>query len=208
MTLAIEHILRKKTITNYLEQKGHFPAKRLSSGRLSYICPFPDHNEKKPSFIVWTEAEYENFHCFGCQRHNNIIHLVSFMEGITLGESIRKLAEGLEITFLEDGKYSVDMMIKECSNPALSPIGPEMDLGIHMMSLSSLCRSYLESVEFNEVECGIIDKLWSIVDSDIANFEIESIEETLQNITEVLRVRREKFENLKLEKLRGEYAGS
>ena len=49
-----------------MEKKGHFPVKNLTGGRLSYLCPLPWHAESKPSFVVWTNSEYENFYCFGC----------------------------------------------------------------------------------------------------------------------------------------------
>lgn len=31
-------------------------------------CPFPDHNETKPSFMVYPDG---GFHCFGCGKHGN-----------------------------------------------------------------------------------------------------------------------------------------
>ena len=66
MDSLVYQILKTKSIVSYLERKGHNPVKQLSGGRLSYLCPFVDHKESKPSFMVWTNAEFENFHCFGC----------------------------------------------------------------------------------------------------------------------------------------------
>ena len=65
---VIEHILKKKSIVEYLEKKGYQPFKQLTGGKLSYLCPLPGHTETRPSFFVWTNSEFENFYCFGCLR--------------------------------------------------------------------------------------------------------------------------------------------
>ena len=70
---AVQIICKAKPITDYLTKKGHQPAKRMSGGKISYCCPLPDHKEKKPSFVVYTQGPYQNFYCFGCLHENELI---------------------------------------------------------------------------------------------------------------------------------------
>lgn len=204
---ALQIILKKKSIMDYLEKKGIHPAKSISGGRYTFYCPLPDHNDKKsPSFIVWTNSEYENFHCFGCQRGYSIIHLLAFMEGLTIGESIRRLSEGLDVSIEENISYTLEGVNKMLLSNEGSPYVAQFDLPQKMMSISSLCRMYLKSVEFDSNECGIMDQFWAAVDDEIHRFDFTGVDETLSNLPEILRSRREKFEHLKVENERKQYA--
>ena len=54
------------------------------------ICPF--HQEQEGSFTVY--ANTEEFHCFGCGSHGDVLDFVGRMEGLTLPEVIRRLDDG------------------------------------------------------------------------------------------------------------------
>lgn len=194
---AIYQVLRQKKIIDYLSSKGHSPVKTLSGGRYQYLCPFVDHEETKPSFVVYTQAEYQNFHCYGCQRSYNIIHLVSELEGIGYMEALTKLSEGMEIT-LEDG-INVEL---ERIQREFTTFGQETELQDTLMAISSICRNYLESVNHDPVECGIIDKIYASLDADIVNCEFENISETLTYLPMVIRDRKKMLKNKKIELLR------
>ena len=155
----VYHILKKKSIVDYLEHKGHQPVKVLSGGKLSYLCPFADHKEKKPSFIVWTNADYENFRCFGCLRNYNIINLVSELEGISYKDAISRLSEDMEINIREDISLELDLIRKSYDDRLF-----EAGLSESLLSLSSLGHAYLKSVDMDETEQGIMNKLWCEID--------------------------------------------
>ena len=53
------------------------------------LCPF--HNEKTPSFTVYTEKG--NYHCFGCSAGGDVITFVMQIENLDYPEAVRKLAE-------------------------------------------------------------------------------------------------------------------
>ncbi len=184
----IHKVLHEKLIVDYLEKKGHHPVKQLNGGKLSYFCPFPDHSETKPSFIVWTNAEFQNFRCFGCQRCYHIIHLVSGLEGISFKAALEKLSGGMEVSLTEDIAV-LDMQIKK----VYDSWSQGMDLSESLMSISSLCRSYLDGMGNDEHEQCIIDKLLFLVDDDLANFNFDGIEETLRFLPELLVLRSEKL---------------
>lgn len=52
------------------------------------LCPF--HNERTPSFTVYDD----NFHCFGCGAHGDVIDFIVQYEGCTYEEAIDRLGAG------------------------------------------------------------------------------------------------------------------
>ncbi len=198
----VYRILKTKSIVDYLEHKGHQPVKVLSGGKLSYLCPFADHKETKPSFIVWTNADYENFRCFGCLRNYSIINLVAELEGISYKDAITRLSDDMEINVHEDISLELDLIRKSYDDRSF-----EIGLSEMMLSLSSLGRGYLKGVGMDETEQGIIDKLWCEIDRALVEFDFDSIEETLEHFPVILRLRRDKFEKMKFVKMRSQYAG-
>lgn len=93
----INHILANKKITDYLAKKGIVPIGSTSVGRLKYRCPIHE-GDNDPSFMVYTDSgPYENYFCFGCKSHNNIIHLYCALEKVSFGEALKILSDGLEI---------------------------------------------------------------------------------------------------------------
>lgn len=197
----IEHILQKNSIVEYLEKNGHHPVRELSDGRLSYLCPFTDHHETKPSFMVWTNSTFENFYCFGCQRQYHIIHLMSFMENISFKDALNKLSEGLEFSIEQDRDYIIKKIEKTWKETKRNS-----DLSYIFLSISGMCRAYLESVDYNQDECRVIDTLWKNIDAEIAEFDFPSIEMTLNYLPKMLQNRRSKFEEMKIERMKAQYA--
>lgn len=163
----------------YLEKKGHFPVKHLTGGRLSYLCPLPWHAESKPSFVVWTNSDYENFYCFGCQAKHNIIHLVAFLDSVPARSAIEKLSDGLEFTIADDEKLvQADHIQHYLKIAGVSPGGHDAvaELAKSMVEISNICNMFLESVDYDEKECDRMDKLWAIVDQSLQDFDFEKIE--------------------------------
>ena len=61
-------------------------------------CPFQ--NEKTPSMKLYEKknGDYDNFHCFGCGAHGNVIDLVSITFNLSPLEAANKLAGDFGIT--------------------------------------------------------------------------------------------------------------
>lgn len=199
MDAVIHHILKTKSIVEYLERKGHQPFKMLSGGRLSYLCPFSDHNESKPSFMVWTNAEYENFHCFGCQRGYSIIHLVATLEGITYRQAVEVLGEGLEVSLGEDVKLQLELLDKK-----LSGASGRQEIAGKLYTIGTQCRYYLESVDYAESEVVLVDGFFSELDKSVLNLEFDALDSYTEHLSGILRQRREKYEALSRENQRAE----
>ena len=62
-------------------------------------CPFPDHSDTNPSFVVYPETQ--SFYCFGCQRGGSVIDYVMHRDGVMAGEAIRILCEWANIPLPE-----------------------------------------------------------------------------------------------------------
>lgn len=56
---------------NIVEVASEFTALRRAGARFTGLCPYPDHNEKTPSFSVTPDRGF--YHCFGCLEANERI---------------------------------------------------------------------------------------------------------------------------------------
>lgn len=194
----IDYILKTKSIVDYLEKRGIQPIKRLSGGKLSYLCPMPNHSEAKPSFIVFTNSEYENFYCFGCHAGTTIINLVAGLDGISVRSAIEKLSDGAEISADMDAELAISRSIKR--NQIISGDDiciPQLEELSTMGFITYLCKNYLDSVEDDPEEVAIIDRFWEKVDSWIYNYEFEELKNVHEILPTILTKRREKFQRLK-----------
>ena len=204
--LLIRHILQKKSIIDYLAKQGHEPIRALSGGRFSYLCPLPWHSETKPSFIVWTFSDYENFYCFGCQSKHNIIHLISHMEGKPVRQVIDELSEGFDVSVVDERKFQQDLIRLRKDDPMIvPPSDPASELSGHLLYISSVCNYFLDSVKHDEAECSIVDNLWKLVDKSLIEYDIESIETIAATIDNMVVQRQEKAQERYIEKMRKKY---
>ena len=63
------------------------------------LCPYPDHQEKTPSFSL--DPEKDLYHCFGCSRGGDAIKLVMDLKSLDFAEAVSYLADrsGVELQF-------------------------------------------------------------------------------------------------------------
>lgn len=181
-------VLKEKKITEYLRKKGHEPIKK-NNGRLFFLCPFPDHNETKPSFTVWIDKEFENFYCFGCNRSNTIVNLVSELEAISYKEAFRRLSDGIEIDIEDDIKTEIANIEK------VSEVDPFLNLAKSLIDIASVSRSFIEGSNFSDEEISIIDKMHAEVDKNIIELNFDKIDEIALSLPSILFKRREKILN-------------
>jgi len=77
---------RSFPIADVFEQTG-----REYGGRIKLKCPF--HNEDTASFILFTKEN--NYHCFGCSAHGDVISLYMKLHGVTFLSAIKTLSQTL-----------------------------------------------------------------------------------------------------------------
>ena len=58
--------------------------------RFTGLCPFPEHNEKTPSFSISQSKQL--YYCFGCQNSGNIFTYLQKQRGMNFSESVEYLA--------------------------------------------------------------------------------------------------------------------
>ena len=89
-------MLKNKTTKQTIERLLNIPIENIISGNtklrkvgknLLGLCPF--HNEKSPSFYIYTETN--SFYCFGCQTGGNVINLAMKLYGYSFKEAVRFL---------------------------------------------------------------------------------------------------------------------
>ena len=68
---------------------GDYVRLRRFGNRYSGLCPF--HNEKTPSFSIYTDHQF--FKCFGCDAKGDVFNFVMMIEGLTFWEALKKLAD-------------------------------------------------------------------------------------------------------------------
>ncbi|UCE26901.1 MAG: DNA primase [Candidatus Coatesbacteria bacterium] len=75
---------------------NRYVALREAGGQMVGLCPF--HEDTKPSFSVSPAKQL--FYCFGCGAGGNVFTFLTQIEGLTFGETLRKLAAeaGIELS--------------------------------------------------------------------------------------------------------------
>src|SRR5215211_5348981 len=82
-----------------VEVASEFTALRRQGTRFAGICPYPDHQEKTPSFSVTPDRGF--YYCFGCSRGGDAIKLVMDLKSLDFAEAVSYLAErsGVDLQF-------------------------------------------------------------------------------------------------------------
>ena len=185
--VVLKMILKQNPVIPYLESKGHYPVKTYPTGRSLYRCPMPDHSEKKPSFVVYTTGEYENFYCFGCGAKHNIIHLMCRLEGIRYREALNQLGHGLSL-------LQVDRLLEAMVElDKLFTPNEAQEIGYDLITLTRACRRYLERVDYMTSEVAVVEKVYDTIDDDITDFAFESLQETIKRVPKLLKRRGEQL---------------
>jgi len=87
---------RRENFSEKIEKARSYPILQLVEGCLKlkksgekFISKCPFHNEKSPSFFVYPESN--DFHCFGCQAHGDVIKLAMHIFGVEFREAVELL---------------------------------------------------------------------------------------------------------------------
>lgn len=104
MRFSSEFIDKVRDANNIVDVISQYSQLKRSGGRLMGLCPFPDHNEKTPSFSVSETKQV--YYCFGCKKAGNIFSFLQEMQGLNFPEAIEYLANkaGIALPEREDKK--------------------------------------------------------------------------------------------------------
>lgn len=99
MRISQRSIEEVRDAADIVEVASEFTALRRQGTRFSGLCPYPDHQEKTPSFSVSPEKGF--CYCFGCQRGSDAIKLLMDLKGLDFAEAVSYLADrsGIELEY-------------------------------------------------------------------------------------------------------------
>lgn len=102
MKIKRESIEMVREAADIVEVASEFTALRKQGSRYTGICPYPDHQEKTPSFSV--DPDNGLYHCFGCKVGGDAIKLVMDLENLPFTEAVSRLADQNSIQLQLEGK--------------------------------------------------------------------------------------------------------
>ena len=99
MRISQRSIEDVREAADIVEVASEFTALRRQGTRFSGLCPYPDHQEKTPSFSVSPDRGFS--YCFGCRRGADAIKLVMDLKGLDFAEAVAYLADrsGVELQY-------------------------------------------------------------------------------------------------------------
>lgn len=95
---------------NIVEVLGQYTELKGRGDQYMGLCPFPDHNEKTPSFSVSESKQLYN--CFGCKKGGNIITFLKDYSGFSFVEAIEYLANKAHIELPKENEKSDEIKSK------------------------------------------------------------------------------------------------
>lgn len=99
MRVSPESIEEVRDTANIVEVASEFTTLKRQGTNYTGLCPYPDHQEKTPSFSVSPEKNF--YYCFGCSKGGDAIKLVTELKSFSFVEAVSYLAErsGIELKF-------------------------------------------------------------------------------------------------------------
>ncbi|AHY46792.1 dnaG: DNA primase [Rubrobacter radiotolerans] len=101
MRISQASIEAVREAADIVEVASEFTALRRQGNRFVGLCPYPDHQEKSPSFSVSPEQGF--YYCFGCQRGGDAIKLVTDLNSLSFHEAVSHLADRSNIELQFEG---------------------------------------------------------------------------------------------------------
>ena len=99
MRISQRSIEEVRESADIVEVTSEFTALKRQGARFTGLCPYPDHQEKTPSFSV--DPEKGLYHCHGCKKGGDTIKLVMDLKAFDFAEAVSYLADrsGVELQF-------------------------------------------------------------------------------------------------------------
>ncbi|WP_413289687.1 DNA primase [Bdellovibrio sp. HCB337] len=104
MKFSPEFIEKVRDANNVVDIISQYTQLKPTGSGLMGRCPFPDHQEKTPSFSVSETKQV--YHCFGCHKKGNIFTFLQNYQGMSFPEAIEYLAGRANIAMPEKSSDS------------------------------------------------------------------------------------------------------
>jgi len=106
MKFSQDFIERVQDANNILDIVSQYTQLKPMAGGFMGRCPFPDHQEKTPSFSVSETKQVYN--CFGCHKKGNIFTFIQQLMGLSFPETIEYLANRAHIVLPEKNEQDTE----------------------------------------------------------------------------------------------------
>jgi len=106
MRISRQSIEELREAVDIVEVASEFTALRRQGARFVGLCPYPDHQEKTPSFSVSPDKGF--YYCFGCSRGGDAIKLVEELKSLPFAEAVAHLAE----------RYNIELRFEGATEPS------------------------------------------------------------------------------------------
>lgn len=94
-----EFIEKVREANDLVEIIGQHTELKGNGHRLMGRCPFPDHNDKSPSFSVSSDSQL--YYCYGCKKGGNVFTFLETFNGMSFPEAVEFLARRASIPLPE-----------------------------------------------------------------------------------------------------------
>jgi len=200
MNYYISKILKEKTITSYLEEKGIVPQKK-SGEKIMYCCPIHA-GDNDPSFVVYPVGyngkEYQTYYCFGCHSGVTLINLKSALEKISTKESIRYFIKDIDI----DNNDVRRSILEDFKNDRLG-VEENKNLEMLMLTINSYCRQVVRDVfENDEEEVLFFENFYAELDEVARSKNIDLLRKIFGVLVKGVEKRRNEYKKKKEERLK------
>ena len=163
----IECIFEERKITDLLEDRGIILA-RQQPGKLIYHCPLHT-GDNDPSFIVYTDKQYQNYFCYGCHSGGNVINLLSALDNIPLREAVKKLIKGIDI----DEVDVIDSLISAIEEGTI--IDHDDSIEELILMINHVCKKHFEELDLDKKELEDFDILFFEIDKLMVTRDIDTL---------------------------------
>jgi len=156
--ILCEEIKKKYSILDYVRSKGMPIYER--GNRNFILCPF--HGDNDPSLNIEKKNGIEVFYCFGCKTKGTIIDFYAGCEGISIGQAISQLGEGINFDF------DISSLLKEFGrvDDSLSVIELNINISIHCFEYLTVLKTKF-SKDFIDDEFEKMDSFYKKLDEII-----------------------------------------
>jgi DNA primase len=99
LRISQQSIEEVRETAGIVEVASEFTALRRQGARFTGLCPYPDHQEKTPSFSITPDRGL--YYCYGCLRGGDAIKLVMDLKSLDFAEAVSYLADrsGVDLQF-------------------------------------------------------------------------------------------------------------
>lgn len=123
MKFTQDFIEKVQHASNIVDVISQYTQLKSSGSGLMGRCPFPDHQEKTPSFSV-SELK-QVYHCFGCHKSGNIFTFLRDYQGLSFPQAIEFLADRAGIPIPQEMEEDRELDQKQKKKKELLTINKE-----------------------------------------------------------------------------------